>query len=506
MGATSDSEGFLHRFLEITKNYPDTPAINNIDSNIILTHQALKACAEKRKNNLFALGVAREDKVAIILPNGAKFIACYLALVSQQALPVIINNKLTSWEISQLLAKSQPGFIITTPEFYREHQNQLIPGEHPWQVIVTGDAQPGVARDGIHYFAQQADDGLTQTLTAPEGNPLVSLQFTWRGQGRPFMVAHRYLDMTQSSDGLHAFFHPQGLGSIHLVTLPLYAIFGLSVMLVFPLSIDATLLLTNTLLNRDLAEVLAHYQVTFACLVPDVIRYFNARLAKRKTVPQGLHPQLMLYSGGGHLPAADAEKLGQLLGCGPVLQGYGLTESLPCVVQNTRGEQHRGAMGQAIRHADIRVIGPAGDDVAPGRIGELILRGPMVADGYYHDEEGSAQFFKDGWLHTGDLVWRDEQGHLFFVCQRLRISKIRAQMIDLQEIELAALRHPQVSRARAWVTQDKNEANVLSLSVEVSDRQLSQQALLAFMGQYLSGFKLPRQISMLPACGVENAA
>lgn len=505
MNTTTDSEGFLHRFLEITREFPETPAINDIDNNVTLSYQELKHIAEKRKRTFSLLGVKPGDNVALILPNGVEFIASYLALVSLEALPIIINSKLTSWEISQLFDKCHPDFIITFSEFYQKHAALLTPPSPTWQILLSDKAPSFAPREGVHHLTQQPD-GDAAALTAPHGNPVVALQFTWRGYARPFPVAHRYLEMTRSTDGLHEHFHPQGVGCVHLVTLPLYAIFGLSVMLIFPLSVGATLLVTNSLLNRDLAEVLAQHQVTFACLVPDVIRYFNGRLAKRKSAPAGLHPQLMIYSGGGHLPAGEAERLSQLLGCGPVLQGYGLTESLPIVVQNTRGEQHRGAMGQAIRAAEIRVLGPGGQEVPAGRIGELVVRGPMIAEGYYQDEEATALFFKDGWLHTGDLVWRDAQGHLFFVCQRLRISKIRAQMIDLAEIERVAVRHPQVKRARAWVTRDKHEANVLCLSVEVSDAQLAQQELLTFMGNYLSGFKLPRKIDMLPAQGVEHAA
>ncbi|WP_416261340.1 class I adenylate-forming enzyme family protein [Gibbsiella quercinecans] len=504
MNTAVDSEGFLHRFLEIVKNFPESLAINDIDNNITLTYKELKDFSEKRKSVFTALGVKPGDKVALILPNSVEFVICYLALVSLQVLPVIINSKLTSWETNQLLKKGQPNFIITHQEFYSEHHALLVTPDRAWQILLSDETQSFVPQEGVHHLELQPDNK-SATLTAPQGNPVVSLQFTWRGQGRPFPVAHRYLEMTHSTDGLHENFYPQGIGSVHLVTLPLYAIFGLSVMLVFPLSVGATLLLTNNLLNRDLGEVLARYQVTFACLVPDVIRYFNVRLAKRKSMPVGLHPQLMIYSGGGHLPADDADKLRQLLGCGPVLQGYGLTESLPVVVQNIQGEQHRGAMGQAIRGAEIRVLGPNGKDVEAGRIGELVIRGPMVAEGYYQDEEGNELFFINGWLHTGDLVWSDAHGHLFFVCQRLRISKIRAQMVDLKAIELVALRHPQVKRARAWVTLNKNEANALSLSVEVADGQLAQQELLAFMGNYLSGFKLPRQISLLPAQGGEHA-
>ncbi len=169
------------------------------------------------------------------------------------------------------------------------------------------------------------------------------------------------------------------------------------------MSVGATLLMTNTLLNRDLAEVLSEHKVTFACLVPDVIRYFNTRLAKRKGALLPMHPQLMIYSGGSHLPADEAEKLGRLLGCNPVLQGYGLTESMPVIVQSSIGKVHRGAMGQPISGVELRVIDAEGRDVAPGRIGELLIRGSMVIDGYNDAEDANARFFRDGWLHTGGI-------------------------------------------------------------------------------------------------------
>jgi long-chain acyl-CoA synthetase len=267
--------------------------------------------------------------------------------------------------------------------------------------------------------------------------------------------------------------------------------------MVFPLSIGATLLMTNTLLNRDLAQVLSEHQVTFACLVPDVIRYFNSRLAKRKGPPLPLHPRLMMYSGGSHLPADEGEKLGKLLGCAAVLQGYGLTESMPVIVQSSVGEVHRGAMGRPISGVELRVVDAQGQDVVAGRIGELLIRGSMVIPGYDAAPEINGRFFRDGWLHTGDLVWRDSEGHVFFYCQRLRISKIKAQMVDLAEIESVALKHPDAVRARAYIVPDHKEVNVLHLSVEGSG-ELSQNGVATLLSRYLSGFKLPKIIEIVP--------
>ncbi len=496
MKSLSYKEGFLHRFVGFSESFPEQVAIRHLDTEEdTVTYRELRIKAEQCNGALTALGVLPGDKVALVLPNGAAFIAYYLAIIGRGAIPVILNYKLTSFEMASVVSLARPTLVVTTETLWVQH-SEVFQADNGVRhsLVLDGGSEPSAPLPANATAISQLPCQI-EALLLPEGNPIVSVQFTYRGIGRPLAVSHRYLDLTQSSDGLHEHFHLQGVGSVHLVTLPLYAIFGLSVMMVFPLSIGATLLMTNTLLNRDLAEVLSEHQVTFACLVPDVIRYFNTRLAKRKGALLPLHPQLMIYSGGSHLPADEAEKLGRLLGCNPVLQGYGLTESMPVIVQSSIGTVHRGAMGQPISGVQLRIVDAQGQDVAPGRIGELLIRGSMVIDGYNDAEDTNARFFRDGWFHSGDLVWQDDDGHVFFYCQRLRISKIKAQMVDLVEIESVALKHPDVVRAKAYIVPDHKEVNVLHLCVEGTG-ELTQNALSTLLSRYLSGFKLPKTIEI----------
>jgi len=488
--------GFVHRFVEFAHAQPDQCAIRNLDeSNADFTYGQLHDYARRCKGALDTLAVSEGERVALILPNGAAFIAYYLALLGSGATPVILNCKLTPFEMAGVLRAARPALVITLAELAEQHATALEAAPVRQTLLIdtpaAGAALPAAAVALDSLAVREA------ALDLPQGNPIASLQYTYRGLGRPLGVPHRYLDLTQSSDGLHEHFHPQGPGSVHLVTLPLYAIFGLSVMLVFPLSIGATLLMTNTLLNRDLAEVLSQHQVSFACLVPDVIRYFNLRLAKRKAAPLPLHPQLMLYSGGSHLPAEEGQKLGELLGCAPVLQGYGLTESMPMLVQSSLQPASRGAMGLPVRDVQLQVVDSEGQPVRTGQIGELLIRGPMVTLGYDNEPEVSARFIRDGWLHTGDLVWRDASGHVFFYCQRLRISKIKAQMIDFSEIEAVALSHPSVIAAKAYVVADHKQVNALFLSVQCRG-PLAIAELNSVLASRLCSFKLPRAIEIVP--------
>ncbi|MDD1130605.1 class I adenylate-forming enzyme family protein [Pseudomonas shahriarae] len=488
-------DGFLHRFFGISESFPEHIAIRNLDVDTgVVTYRELRLKAEQCNGALGTLNISPGEKVALVLPSGVEFIAYFLAIVGRGAIPVILNYKLTPFEMASVVGSARPVLVVTTAALFEKHSEifQLANGVRHSLLLEVGESSslPENATPDVQLTCRN------EPLVLPEGNPVVSIQFTYRGTGKPLAVPHRYLDVTHAIDGMHEHIHRQGVGSVHLVTLPLHAIFGLSAMMIFPLSVGATLLMTDTLLNRDLAEVLSRHKVTYTCLVPDVIRYFNSRLAKRKGALLPMHPQLMIYSGGSHLPADEAEKLGRLLGCKPVLQGYGLTESMPVLLQSTLGVAQRGAMGQPIRGVELRVVDAQGQDVAPGRIGELLVRGSMVIDGYDDAEEANKRFFRDGWLHTGDLVWHDADGHVFFYRQRLRISKIKAQMVDLMEIESLAMQHPDAVRAKAYIVPDHKEVNALHLCVE-GRAGLTQSAISTLLSQHLSGFKLPKTIEII---------
>jgi long-chain acyl-CoA synthetase len=279
-------------------------------------------------------------------------------------------------------------------------------------------------------------------------------------------------------------------------------VFGLTMLMVFPLSVGGTMVMTNAISRHNLLQLLSQHRVTFACLVPDLLRLMSEQLRPGRapaTLPP-LEPKLMVYAGGSHLSGDVAAELSERLGGRPVLQGYGLTECMPVVLQSSHRAWTPGALGRPIRCTEWRIIDADGHDVEIGQIGELIVRGPTVAAGYVDDAEATARFFRDGWLHTGDLVTRDADGEIGFIGRRLRITKVMAQMIDLAEIESAASSHPSVRRARARVVRDAQGRNSVSLSVLV-DATSSPEAINAHLSAQLAAFKRPRHVELVPASG-----
>ncbi len=496
--SSTGQPGFLHRFLQIASSHPDAVAIHQIDDGVRITYGALRAQAEATNGALGSLGVQAGARVLLLLPNGISLVVAYLAAIGRGAVPVLVNDKLTAHECATLAADALPTAVVTNTLLFAKHEATLatLPG---LRAVVTVDDRPTSV--AAHPFALACLNTMNPTpepLMAPEDDSIVTIQYTYKGLGEPLPVAHRYRAFVASIDGLHEQIHPQGPGSTFLVALPLYAIFGLVALMIFPLSVGATMLMTNTILRRDIADLLSRYRVTLAVLVPDLIRFFTRQLAERRITLPALDPKLTIYSGGSYLSPDVARALGKQLGETPVLQGYGLTECLPIVLQSAIGPTKAGALGRPISNVQVRIVDDCGADVEPGRTGELIVRGPTVAAGYPGKAQATSRFFRDGWLHTGDLVRCDADGHLFFVGRRLRITKIMAQMVDLAEIESILALHPRVQRTRVRVICDAEGRNTLHVCV-AGAADVTGKSVLAHLAAHLSSFKVPRTVELIPA-------
>lgn len=495
MPAQHQTDGFIHRFIGFAKSHPHATAIDALDEGRSCTYAELHEMATQRCGTLHALSQSCGTRVLLCMPSGIELVANYLAIVGAGLVPVLINDKLTATEFRELALASTPSMVVTTTALAVRHQGTWSAlGE--LTALVTVDEGPCVQLpSGIRHVPLPSQTPEARPLRLPQADDVVTIQFTYKGLGEPLGVAHRYGALSLSAAGLLKSMRPMGVGTVHLVGLPLYAVYGLVVLMVMPLSIGSTMLITSTLSRRDIAEVLAQHQVAFACLVPELVRMLNHQLSERAArgdATPPLHPDLMLYSGGSRLAPDAAQELSQRLPAHQVLQGYGMTECLPVIVQSYVGPCKPDTLGRAIPGAQLRVVDGEGQDVPDGTLGELWIGGPTVCSGYLNNADASRQFFCDGWLKSGDLVVRDEAGHVHFIGMRLRITKVRSQMVDLAEVEQVAREWPHVRAARAHAERDALGQTSLSLSV-VCDA-IDQEALLKHLGERLSAHKLPRNI------------
>ena len=147
---------------------------------------------------------------------------------------------------------------------------------------------------------------------------------------------------------------------------------------------------------------------------------------------------------------------------------------------------------------ELRIVDEAMNDVAPGKPGEIVVRGPCVTPGYFEDPAGNKELFRGGWHHTGDVAYRDEHGWLYFLDRKKDMIKTGGENVSSQEVEEAIAQHPSVAEvAVIGLDDDYWIEKVVACVVPMPGTQPSEKELLAHARARLASFKVPKQIHVM---------
>ncbi|GGX75592.1 AMP-binding protein [Saccharospirillum salsuginis] len=207
----------------------------------------------------------------------------------------------------------------------------------------------------------------------------------------------------------------------------------------------------------------------------------------------------LTLSGGAALTRTVAERWARVTGC-EVLEAYGLTEASPAVAMNPLGRIKRGTVGRAVPDTEVRIQDEEGDALAPGEVGELCVRGPQVFQGYWHAPQATADSFTpDGWLKTGDLAWRDEDGYIKIVDRKQDLILVSGFNVYPNEIENVLLNHPGVAACAAVGVPDSHSGEIVKAFVVRRDPDATEAELDAWCRSNLAGYKVPKIIEFCDA-------
>lgn len=179
------------------------------------------------------------------------------------------------------------------------------------------------------------------------------------------------------------------------------------------------------------------------------------------------------------------------------MEGFGLTETAPfaCVLGPDETVTHAGSVGKPVLHDDLRIVDEADHDVAPGEVGELLVRGPNVFHGYWEKPEATAEALHGGWFHTGDLASCDEEGYYYIVDRKKDMVITGGENVYPSEIEQTIYQHPAVAEAAVIGVPSEQWGEAVTAVVALQPgAQLTEEDLIAWMRERQSGFKIPKQV------------
>ncbi len=433
-----------------------------------VSYAELDRMADSLSAGLLARGVQPGDRVATRLPSSIDAVALIHAVARIGAILVPLNTRLTDEEIGYQVGLTEPVLVVD------DGRRQTADGGQTTTVTLSELAQS---------TNQLLNQSTTYPITAPQ-----SIIFTSGTTGQPKGAVLTFDNHLQSANA-SAYRIGIDVNDRWLSCLPLYHVGGLAV--VFRSCLYGTAIVLherfdvdafNTSLDRD--------SVTLTSLVPTMLH----RLLQSRAAPWPQSLRLVLLGGA----AATPELLVAAWDAGvPVATTYGLTEASSQVATAlpTDAKRKPGTVGKPLFGTEVRVVDESGDDLPAGEIGEVLVRGPQVMAGYYRNPDATARTLRDGWLHTGDLGYVDDEGDLFLVQRRSDLIVTGGENVYPAEVEAVLRSHPAVVEACVVGVADAEWGQRVAAAVQLLPGEtVDETALLAFCRERLAGYKVPRQV------------
>ena len=416
------------------------------------------------------------DRVALLMPTGLPYVLSLLALMRAGALVVPLNTRLTPTELQWQLKNTTCRLVICHQE------TSALAGR-------IGDSDG--ARMPFDELVQQQQKDVPPPMSSPFAlDDDFGIIHSSGTSGRPKGVVLTYGNLYQS-----ALSSAYRLGVLPddrwLCPLPLYHVGGLSIILRSLLYGTAVELMPTLQFDVDaLNRVLIQRPITLVSLVPTMLR----RLLDARR--QAWNPKLRLVLLGGEAPSAEL-----LARCRqaniPIAATYGLTEasSQVATAPPRQARQKPASVGKPLLFTQVRIIDQQGQDAPPKALGEVIVKGPTIMRGYDGDPPATRRALRNGWLHTGDIGYLDEEGDLYIVQRRSDLILTGGENVYPREVENALRRHPDIEEAIVVGVADAEWGQRVAAAIQVKHGKiLSSQEIMHFAREELAGYKIPRQI------------
>lgn len=505
--------------LEAVNRFPDQTAVHFLGKT--MTYRELHTDAVRLASGLISLGVAKGDRVAIMLPNCPQAVVSYYGVLLAGGVVVQTNPLYVERELEHQLADSGAVAIITVDLLYARLSR--VRGEQPEKGPLPGlrNAIITSIKDGLPfpknllYPIKQRKDGFkanipygssgviaykkllaskTGHITLPElakGAELAALQYTGGTTGTPkgVMLTHRNLvaNTLQTSAWCYK---AEDAKERFLAALPLFHVFGLTVLMNMSVHRAGTLVLLPRFETETVLQTIGKQHPT---IFPGAPTMYVALINHKAAPATNLSSINVCISGSAALPLEVQEQFESMTG-GRLIEGYGLTEASPVTHANPLwGKRKIGTIGVPFPDTDAAVIDPAtGKRLPPGELGELVIRGPQVMLGYWNKPEETAKVLRDGWLRTGDLATMDNDGY-FTIMDRIKDVIIAGGFnIYPREVEEVLFEHPAVREAAVIGVKDAYRGETVKAYIVLKEGwQVSRSQLDRWCRERLAPFKVP---------------
>lgn len=453
---------------------------------------------------LGALGVSKGEKVAILSRNNPQWLMAFIGITSVGATAVPMNGWWTTQELDYGFADSGAQVVIAD----RDRVERLLPiaDKHGLKVIAVDDCSDldiNVLQFG-DLLQQYAGAAMPSVEVSPEDHATIMYTSGSTGHPKGALSSHRgvlsalYSWMTMGVATKMAGVagdQETRLPPAALVTVPLFHCTGSHSAFMLSLAVGRKMVIMHKWDVEEALRLIEVEKITWFNGVPTM----SAELqAAAETTDRDVSSLTEIMGGGSARPPDQVKKLTTTFKKSSAGIGYGSTETnaLGSVNSGPFYEAKPGSAGRPVPPVtDIVVKDERGNTLPAGERGEVCIKSPANIIGYWNKPEATAEAFRDGWFHTGDVGYIDDEGFVYIVDRIKEIIIRGGENISCLEVEAAIYDHPAVREAAVFGLPDERLGEIVGAAVVLKDgQQLSEEELRTFLREQLAAFKIPAHI------------
>jgi acyl-CoA synthetase (AMP-forming)/AMP-acid ligase II len=467
----------------------DKPALIDGPSGRTITHGQFAEVVRRVASSLARRGLGKGDVLAIFSPNLPEYAVTFHAVSLLGGIITPINPLYTEEEVAFQLKDAGAKYIVTVPQLL-ETAFEAARAAAIEEVFVFGEAE------GATPFASLLEgDGVVPEVSINAREDIVVLPYSSGTTGLPKGVMLTHYNLVANLRQMEAIKYIHQDDTLVCV-LPLFHIYGMVVIMNMGIYTGATIVTMPRFELEQFLEILQRYGVTLAHLVPPIV----LSLMKNPLVSEyDLSKLKTLFSGAAPLGETVSRDCAERFGC-LIKQGYGMTETSP-VTHSTPYEADKikyGSVGTCIPNTMCQIVDTdTGAALGPHQKGEIWVRGPQVMKGYLNRPEATANTVdSEGWLHTGDIGYADEDGHFYIVDRLKELIKYKGFQVAPAELEAILLSHPAIADAAVIPSPDE-EAGEVPKAFIVLKGETTMEDLLDFVADRVAPHKKIRKIEVI---------
>lgn len=412
-----------------------------------MTYGDLAETSSRVAAALSQAGIVREARTLMLVLDQLEFPQIFWGCLKAGVIPVPVNTLLSGALYDTILNDSRATCLFVSEELWPVIGEAALESQHLEQIVVIG----GTAPEGTISF----DDFLTSAAPIPtimaSPDDVAFWLYSSGSTGQPKGVRHVHQSLKSTADTYGAHVLQIEPSDQVFSAAKLFFAYGLGNAMTFPMAVGATSILFNGRPTPDgIKDILDREQPTIFCGVPTL---YATMLAHIETTGK---PEVTLrrcISAGEALPEEIGQKWRALMGT-DILDGVGSTEMLHIFLSNAPGDVAYGTSGIPVPGYEVRLVDDKGQDVAPGEIGELLVKGQSAADGYWNKRAKSRETFEGVWTRTGDKYERTQTGRFVYCGRTDDMFKVSGIWVSPFEVEQALVTHPSVLEAAVVAARD----------------------------------------------------